>query len=70
MHARYFVSNSTANIRQYNSFIGNNYCPSDPKTTFCYCNSSVNSEVALQPQTGGTESGTVGALVVCCYDHC
>ena len=68
MHARYFFPNSTANIRQYNSFIGN--CPSDPKTTFCYCSSSVNSEVALQPQTGGTESGTVGALVVCCYDHC
>ena len=60
MHARYFFL--------YNSFIGN--CPSDPKTTFCYCSSSVNSEVALQPQTGGTESGAVGALVVCCYDHC
>jgi len=29
MHPRYFFSNSTANIRQYNSFIGN--CPSDPK---------------------------------------
>ena len=45
-------------------------CPSDPMMMFAFCNSSMNMEVALQPQLRGTESWTVGALEVSCCDHC
>ena len=38
--------------------------------TFAFYNSSINTEVALQPQPRGTESWTVGALEVSCCDHC
>ena len=38
--------------------------------TFAFYNSSMNTEVALQPQPRGTESWTVGALEVSCCDHC
>ena len=31
-------------------------CPSDPMMTFTFCNSSVNSKVALQSKPGGAES--------------
>ena len=38
--------------------------------TFVFHNSSINTEVDLQPQPRGTESWTVGALEVSCCDHC
>ena len=38
--------------------------------TFVFYNSSMNTEVAPQPQPRGTESWTVGALEVSCCDHC
>ena len=38
--------------------------------TFAFCFSSMNTEVALQPQPRGTESWTVRALEVSCCDHC
>ena len=38
--------------------------------TFAFYNSSMNTEVALQPQPWGTESWTVGALEVSCCDYC
>ena len=37
---------------------------------FVFYNSSMNTEVASQPQPRGTESWTVGALEVRCCDHC
>ena len=43
---------------------------SDPMMTFVFYNSSMNTEVALQPQPRGTESWTVGELEVSCRDHC
>ena len=45
-------------------------CPSDPMMTFAFYNSSMNTEVASQPQPRGTESWTVEALEVSCCDHC
>ena len=45
-------------------------CSSDPMMTFVFYNSSMNMEVAPQPQPRGTKPWTVGALEVSCCDHC
>ena len=45
-------------------------CPSNLMMTFVFHNSSMNTEVALQPQPRGTESWTVGTLEVSRCDHC
>ena len=56
---------NTVNIEKENGG-----CPSDSMMMSAFCNSSMNTEVAPQPQPRGTESLTVGALEVSCCDHC